>query len=42
MSLMTLNARAENGSSSEVLRSPIGSPSASTVLIEGTSVGAGR
>ena len=41
VSLMTLNARPENGSSSEHLRSPIGLPSASTVLMAATSVGAG-
>jgi hypothetical protein len=41
-SLMTLKASAAKGSSSEHLRSPIGWPSASTVLIEATSVGAGR
>jgi hypothetical protein len=38
---MTLNASAANDSSSEQTRSPIGLPSASTVLIEATSVGAG-
>ena len=39
---MTLNASAENGSSSEDLRSPIGLPSASTVLMASTSAGAGQ
>ena len=42
MSLMTLKASAENGSSSEQRRSPMGLPSASTVLMAETSVGAGK
>jgi len=42
MSLITLNARAENGSSSEVLRSPIGSPSAVYGFDRRHVVGAGR